>query len=133
VVQSADQALPGATAQPDVHVTLLAKLTPGGQTGVGEPGLPTATRLYPPFPNPLRGASTVRFDLARAADLRLEVFDLSGRRVATLADGAFTPGRYNYRWDGHGENGGMAGAGLYFLRMTGAGIPTGTARLAVVR
>jgi len=134
VIQSADQALPGGIAMADAHVALTAQLTPGGATGIGDDrGLPGATRLYPPYPNPLRGSSTVHFDLAREAHVALEVFDLSGRRVSTLASHGFTPGRYTFSWNGRHDQGGAAGSGLYFVRMSGAGVATQTVRLAVVR
>jgi hypothetical protein len=131
-LQSGDQPLPGATTLPDVQVTLQAKLTPGSTTGVEHPGAPTATRLYTPAPNPLRGASTLRFDVARAGGVRLEVFDLSGRRVTTLATGEFQPGRFSVRWDGTDERGSHAGAGLYFVRLTTAGESQMT-RLAIMK
>jgi hypothetical protein len=128
---SADEALPGATAQPDVHYLLSARVT-GGATAV-EPSLPTVTRLFTPAPNPLTSGSTLRFDLARAASARLEVFDLSGRRVALLANRDFTPGHYDLHWDGHGDAGGVLGSGLYFVRLTTRGLPPQTVRLAVIR
>src|SRR6185436_14551297 len=43
------------------------------------------TRLAGAFPNPFRGASSVNFDLARAGEVTLEVFDVRGARVRTLA------------------------------------------------
>jgi len=129
---SSDEALPGAAAQPAVAYTLVAEVA-SGATAVGDGGLPTVTHLYAPFPNPLRGTSTVRFDLARAADLALDVFDLSGRRVAKLADGAFPAGRWSVRWDGLLSSGRTAGAGLYFVRMSDGGRPLATARLAIVK
>jgi len=129
---SGDEALPGAAAQPDVTFALVAKLS-SSSTAVRGEGTPAATRLYAPYPNPLRGTSTVRFDLARPATLRLEVFDLSGRRVASLADGDFAPGAWSARWDGRLGNGRVADAGLYFIRMSGTGIDPATARLAIVR
>jgi len=133
-IQSSDQDLPGTTPLADLTVTLSAKLTPGAATGVGDGlDLPSATRLYPPYPNPLRGASTVRFDLSRMTDLHLDVFDLSGRRVTTLANRSFAPGRYTLSWNGRLDTGGEAGAGLYFVRMSGPGLSTQTMRLAVVR
>jgi hypothetical protein len=129
---SADEPLPGATAQPAAAYTLSADVATAS-TAVRRPGLPTATRLYSPFPNPLRGASTLNFDLARAATMRLEVFDLSGRRIATLASGPFDAGAYSISWDGRRSDGSTAGAGLYFIRMSGREVPTGMARLAIVR
>jgi hypothetical protein len=130
---SGDEALPGALAQPDAVTTLQARLTVGSTTGVAGPRVPTVTRLYAPYPNPLHGSSTVRFDLARATELRLEVFDLSGRRIGTLAGGAYGAGAYRVAWDGRDESGASVNSGLYFVRMSGDGIGRQTARLAVVR
>lgn len=128
----ADEPLPGAAAQPDLTFALSAEVA-AGTVAVGGPHLPSVTRLYPPFPNPLRGASTVRFDLARDADVKLEVFDLSGRRVGTLADAAFAAGSYSVRWDGRLPSGRRAGAGLYFVRMSDGPSVLATVRLAIVR
>src|SRR6185295_17089095 len=63
---SADEPLPGATAQPAIAYDLSAEVASGAVAVGGGGPLPTTTRLYPPYPNPLRGASTVRFDLAHA-------------------------------------------------------------------
>jgi hypothetical protein len=101
--------------------------------GPGDQGLPTATRLYPPVPNPVADRTRVQLDLAREADVRLDVHDVAGRRVATLAEGSLPPGRYDYTWEGRGEQGSRLGTGLYFVRLTIAGIPVATARLALVR
>lgn len=128
---SADEALPGATARPDVHYLLSAHVT-GGATTV-EPALPAFTLLHAPRPNPLRSGGTLRFDLASATRARLEVFDLAGRRVALLADRELAPGSYDIPWDGRSESGGALGSGLYFVRLTTRGLPPQTVRLAVVR
>jgi hypothetical protein len=62
-------------------------------------------------PNPALIAN-VRFSLPRQADVDLSVFDLSGRRIVTLAKGALPASAYEYRWDGAG-----ASAGVYFVRL----------------
>jgi hypothetical protein len=128
---SADEPLPGAQPQPDLHVTLTAKLT-SGSVAVGGNTPPGVTRLYAPEPNPLTSHSAVRFDLARASHVRLDVFDLSGRRVTSLADRAFAPGRFRIDWNGRDGGGAAVGPGLYFVRMTTSAGTQG-ARLAVVR
>lgn len=129
---STDEALPGATARPDLTVTLRATLQASGTTGVGD-APPVATLLYAPFPNPIAGRATVRFDLARAGDVAVEVFDLSGRRASTLLRGALQPGRYSVRWNGLGEDGAPVHAGLYFVRLTAPGAGPQSARVAVIR
>jgi hypothetical protein len=62
-------------------------------------------------PNPAR-ITNVRFSLPGQADVDLSVFDLSGRRIATLAKGVMFARAYEYRWDGTG-----ASAGVYFVRL----------------
>jgi hypothetical protein len=62
-------------------------------------------------PSPAR-ITTVRFALPRQADVDLSVFDLSGRKLVTLAQGAMPARAYEYRWDGTG-----ASAGVYFVRL----------------
>ncbi len=128
VFHSADESLPGAAAQPEARYLLTA----GVDLTDASPSLPKLTRLYQPVPNPLFATSTLRFDVAHATRLRLEIFDLSGRRVTTLASRDYAPGRYSLRWDGRGDAGQPAGPGLYFVRLTGRGLPTQTVRLAIV-
>lgn len=129
---SADEALPGAAPQPDLAVTLRATVHATGTTGVGSQP-PVATVLYAPFPNPVTGSGTVRFDVARAGDVALEVFDLSGRRASTLVRSALEPGRYSVQWNGVGEDGAPVRAGLYFVRLTAPGAGRQSARIAVIR
>ena len=129
---SGDEALPGAAAQPNLVVTLRARVT-GGVTAVGDRATPRETRLLAPSPNPLVRATTLRFDLARAAHVRLDVFALDGRRVATVADRAYDAGRYSVDWNGRGAGGARLGAGLYFVRMSGTGLRPQSLRLAIVR
>jgi len=93
---------------------------------------PAATLLYAPFPNPIAGRATVRFDVARAGDVALEVFDLSGRRASTLLRGALEPGRYSVQWNGLGEDGVPVRAGLYFVRLKAPGAGVQSARVAVI-
>src|SRR5262245_43615945 len=77
------------------------------------------------YPNPSREA--VSFVVPSAAAEALEVFDLSGRRVAALAP-SVAAGATTWRWDGRVANGTPAGAGVYFARTR-----SGSATLRVTR
>jgi hypothetical protein len=44
------------------------------------------------------------------------VFDVEGRCVATLANGAYDPGTYDLSWNGRNDRGEPAAAGIYFVR-----------------
>ncbi|NOT35379.1 MAG: choice-of-anchor D domain-containing protein [Candidatus Eisenbacteria bacterium] len=129
-ISSGDEALPGAAAQPDLTVLLRAQRT-GGATGVGGEPAPAQLALLAPRPNPARGAVELGFDLPRRAAVDLAIFDLGGRRVATLASGSLEAARHRFRWDGRDLQGGRAPAGLYFVRLTALG-HSQAARLVVL-
>jgi len=78
---------------------------------------PTVDFLATPNPNPFHGRTSIRFGLARTGDVRLELFNLAGRRVRTLASGVLSPGAHVTVWDGRDERGVAVGAGVYFLRL----------------
>jgi hypothetical protein len=116
---SADEALPGAQPQSDLVVTLRARAT---YAGAGTPGgPPTALRFYPPRPNPAAGAVRFAYDLPKATTVRLEVFDLSGRRVANVVSGQIEAGHHELRWSPR-ESGDRIAAGLYFARFSVPGM-----------
>ncbi|MBK7369373.1 MAG: hypothetical protein IPJ04_16185 [Candidatus Eisenbacteria bacterium] len=79
------------------------------------------TRLSGAFPNPFHGEASIHFDVARRGPVTVEVFDLRGARVRTLASGEHAPGRYTVAWDGRDESGARTPAGVYLVRMMGPG------------
>jgi len=68
-------------------------------------------------PNPFRASTEVAYTLPARTRVHLTVFDIQGRRVATLADGTEDPGEHTVTWDGRGDNGLPAASGLYFLHL----------------
>jgi hypothetical protein len=75
-------------------------------------------------PNPFNPATTVRFSLEQDADVALHVYDVTGRRLATVVQGRFAAGGHDVRWDGRDDAGRRQPSGLYFARLTdGAGRP----------
>jgi enediyne biosynthesis protein E4 len=84
------------------------------------------------FPNPFVRRAAIVFDLAATTDVRLEIIDLQGRVVRTLADGARPAGRHTAEWDGRDRNGIPVAEGLYFARIAGRGVH-GTLRLVRAR
>jgi hypothetical protein len=78
---------------------------------------PSAFRLEAARPNPSRGDATIQFDVPVEGPARLEIFDVSGRRVATVVNGRLAPGRYSPTWDGRDTTGRRAAAGVYFVRL----------------
>jgi hypothetical protein len=92
----------------------------GGVTGVGG-HVPPLSYLHPPAPNPFHGATTVTYSIAQAGRVRLGVYDARGRLVRRLVDGDQRAGRRTVVWDGADESGSRLGAGVYLVRLAGAG------------
>lgn len=66
--------------------------------------------------------TTIRFSLPTAASGRLDVFGVDGRRVATLAEGAFAAGAHELRWDGRDQLGERVASGTYLARLAAGGM-----------
>jgi len=65
------------------------------------------------FPNPFNPSTRIDFTLERAGSVELSVFDLAGRRVATLRQGALAAGDHHVVWDGRSDGGAPLPAGQY--------------------
>jgi hypothetical protein len=77
--------------------------------------LPGATSLHQNYPNPFNPATTVSFDLPAREQVRLEVFDILGRRVAVLVDSEMSPGSHQVRFDAS-----RLSSGVYLYRLSTA-------------
>jgi hypothetical protein len=73
------------------------------------------------FPNPSSPRSTIQFELKRAAHVTLTVYDVGGRRVATLVDGPLTAGPHAVTWNGRDAGGARVRAGLYVYELASGG------------
>jgi hypothetical protein len=104
---------------------------PGGSAA----DLPTHVEFAAPQPNPARGGTRIAWGVPagrEGANFEIAVFDLSGRRVRTLASGVARPGRFSASWDLRGAHGEGAAAGVYFLRLQ-LGAESHTSRVVVLR
>jgi hypothetical protein len=90
-------------------------------TGSGQTPVPAA-RLLPVVPNPFNPRTEASFDLTRAAEVRLAVFDTRGHLVKTLESGPFEAGHHVVAWDGTDAAGRALGSGAYFFRLEADGL-----------
>ncbi len=95
-----------------------ASLSPAGDQG---PGVALAAR-------PRVGGAALRFALREGSEVRLQVFDVAGRLLATLVDGFRAAGEHEVAWDG-ATTAGPAPSGVYFARMQ---TPSTQARTTVI-
>jgi len=92
----------------------------------GDGAAPLAFSLGQNYPNPFAGRTRVAFDLPEATSVTLAVYDVAGRRVATLVDAELPAGSHTAEWDASG-----LAAGVYVYRIQ-AGAFVQTLRALVV-
>lgn len=68
-------------------------------------------------PNPFSDGTRIQFTLPEATDVRLEVFDVAGRRVRTLRTGNLPAGPHSVDWDRRDGSGRRVSAGVYRCRI----------------
>ena len=72
-------------------------------------------------PNPFNRGTTLRFALAHAGEATLSIYDVAGRRVATLVDGILPAGSHGITWDGLAPSGRSLPTGVYWARLLSNG------------
>jgi hypothetical protein len=73
-------------------------------------------------PNPFNPQVSVEFILAEITTIRLEAFDVAGRRLARIAAGDYSAGRHRLSWTAENDEGEPLASGVYFIRLsTGRG------------
>lgn len=94
---------------------------------------PAKFALAAPVPNPFRSQSEIRFDVpVNGGRSLVAVYDLQGRRIATLAQGEQAAGRHSLSWDGRDSSGRQVAAGVYFVRLESSAV-TETRKVTLLR
>jgi hypothetical protein len=101
-------------------------------TGAEAPRLVSRSALRQNYPNPFNPSTVIAFDIATAGRVRIEVFDVLGRRVATIADRSFETGRHRIVWNGDDDAGRAVASGVYLCRLE-AGMNRDTKKIVLAR
>ncbi len=74
--------------------------------------VPESFRLYQNYPNPFNPMTNINFDIIKSGNVKLTVFDITGKEVETLVNGNLSPGSYTYEFDASNR-----ASGIYFYRL----------------
>ncbi|MCK4775180.1 MAG: T9SS type A sorting domain-containing protein [Candidatus Krumholzibacteria bacterium] len=97
---------------------------------VGDHPRPTASISV--APNPFVNGTHIEYSLELGGNVQLSVYDAAGRRIAQLASGHRTPGKYVFFWNGGDGRGGRVPSGVYFAKLQIGGYLL-TRKMTVIR
>jgi hypothetical protein len=83
--------------------------------------IPTEFALNQNYPNPFNPSTSINFGIPVNGEVTIEIYDLLGSRVRTLASGRHEAGYYQVLWDGRNESGQFVTSGVYLYRLTSQG------------
>ncbi|MBU1071842.1 hypothetical protein KKG45_01195 [bacterium] len=113
-----------ATAQSGSFMTLLST--------TGAPAAPASCGLSAPAPNPFNPQTSASFTLSEAGPVSLIVYDLQGRLVRRLFEGALAAGTHARAWDGRGDDGRRVAGGPYLMRLYAPGGGSATRKVVLL-
>jgi hypothetical protein len=85
--------------------------------GIEEHMIPKSYSLHQNYPNPFNPTTNIAFSLPSASHAVLDVFNIMGRKVATITDEYMPAGDHTVTWSGTSGNGDPVASGVYFYRL----------------
>ncbi|RMF59578.1 MAG: T9SS C-terminal target domain-containing protein [Calditrichaeota bacterium] len=82
---------------------------------------PSRFSLKQNYPNPFNPSTTIPFEISKNSTVKLEIYDVTGKKVKTLLNKEMSPGSYSVRWDGVNKQGLPVSSGIYFYRLKANG------------
>ena len=79
--------------------------------------IPTGYSLFPNHPNPFNPETRIRYTVPEQAHVRMEIYNITGKKVITLVDGVMTAGYHSVTWNGKDDFGNVVSGGLYLCRI----------------
>ena len=94
--------------------------------------VPIRFELGQNYPNPFNPSTTIRFDLPQPVHVRLNIYDVTGRLVATPVNEPRQAGVHRIVWNRTNRSGGPVASGVYFYRIQ-AGAFTMTRKMVLLK
>jgi len=119
------------------YLKLLSKFVDATTAAVDNPAsgkqiLAYAVSVSQNYPNPFNFATEIKYTVHRASEIRIEIFNVSGKMLTTLVDQIHATGDYSIQWHPEDGRGRMVSSGLYFYRMTAKPLSGNTSPIIAV-
>jgi hypothetical protein len=80
--------------------------------------LPATVELTGNYPNPFNPQTEIGFQIPKATEVELKIYNSKGQLVRTLADSYFPAGTHSLVWDGKDSSNNAVGSGIYFYKLS---------------
>ncbi|MBN1348797.1 T9SS type A sorting domain-containing protein [candidate division KSB1 bacterium] len=103
--------------EPVVTVDVIAHLESSAVPEAEEKRAPENFALFQNYPNPFNNSTKIRYNLPQNADVKLEIFDVSGSTILQANLGHLAKGIHSFNWNGTDSKGKAVASGIYFYRL----------------
>ena len=91
-------------------------------TGIDDDeAIPAEFELKANYPNPFNPTTTIEYTLGSSSVVQLDIYNISGQKVRTLANATQAAGTYSAVWDGTDNNGNAVSSGAYIYSINAEG------------
>lgn len=114
---------------------ILKRTQPGDTTAIHPVAgtIPQRASLEQNYPNPFNPVTSIGFRIADFGFVKLQIFDLTGRKVKTLVNKKLAPGTYTMLWNGTDSSGKKVSSGIYFYQLTFDNQPIATRKMMLLK
>lgn len=103
-------------------------VTPVVSNGQVSSEIPSSFGLSQNYPNPFNPVTKIKYDVAKASNISVKVFDILGNEVATVFSGNLAPGKYSADF-----NASNLATGIYFYSLSADGLKIDTKKMILVK
>jgi hypothetical protein len=95
----------------------LQKLDPTTGIKLIDNTVPQVYSLGQNYPNPFNPTTTINYTIPKEGNVKIEVYDITGKLVTTLVNSSMSGGKYSVTWNGKNSSGQNVGSGIYLYRI----------------